>query len=67
MPYLTFDPAPGRTDAERNCISNIHDRGLTIDAAARSIVDILVRARNLGLTGVGLTGVDELTLPAASD
>ena len=32
---LTLDPRPGRRDSERNCVSNIHDRGgLATDAAA---------------------------------
>jgi ethanolamine ammonia-lyase small subunit len=54
--YVTFDPAPGRTDAQRNCVSNIHDRGLAIDDAARRIAGLLVRARLAGgLTGIGLT------------
>lgn len=52
--YLTFEPVPGRTDAQRNCVSNIHDHGLSIDEAARRIVGLAVRASLLGLTGVGL-------------
>jgi ethanolamine ammonia-lyase small subunit len=52
--YLTFEPAQSRTDAQRNCVSNIHDRGLTIDDAARRIVGLAVRASLLGSTGVGL-------------
>ncbi len=40
--YLTFAPKPGRTDAERNCVSNIHRAGLSYDEAAFKI-DWLVR------------------------
>jgi ethanolamine ammonia-lyase small subunit len=56
--YLTYEPAPGRTDAQRNCVSNIHDRGLSIDDAARRIVGLAVRASMIGLTGVGLNDDD---------
>jgi ethanolamine ammonia-lyase small subunit len=56
--YLTFEPAPGCTDAQRNCVSNIHDQGLSIDDAARRIVGLAVRASMLGLTGVGLNDED---------
>ena len=53
--YLTFGPRAGRTDAERNCISNIHARGTGVEDAARRIVDLVVRARIAGVTGVALT------------
>ena len=56
--YLSFEPAPGRIDAQRNCVSNIHDQGLSIDDAARRIVGLAVRASMLGLTGVGLNDDD---------
>jgi ethanolamine ammonia-lyase small subunit len=56
--YLTFEPRPGRTDAQRNCVSNIHERGLAIDDAARRVVGLAVRASMLGLTGVGLNDDD---------
>jgi ethanolamine ammonia-lyase small subunit len=56
--YLTFEPAPGHTDAQRNCVSNIHDQGMSIDDAARRIVGLVVRASMLGFTGVGLNDDD---------
>ena len=60
--YLTFDPLPGRTDAERNCISNVHDRGLSIDVAARQIANLAVRARLAGATGIAVTGSADIGL-----
>src|SRR5690606_24670900 len=32
--YLTWEPRPGRSDAQRNCISNIRPEGLGYEAAA---------------------------------
>lgn len=52
--YLTYGPRPGRTDAERNCISNIHRRGLSYDAARETLVYLMGEARRLRLTGVAL-------------
>jgi ethanolamine ammonia-lyase small subunit len=52
--YLTWQPRPGRTDAERNCISNIRPLGLPADAAAAKLLWLIDRMFVLGLTGVGL-------------
>jgi ethanolamine ammonia-lyase small subunit len=52
--YITWDPQPGRTDAERICISNIRAEGLTYAQAARQIFDALKSARLHRLTGVAL-------------
>jgi ethanolamine ammonia-lyase small subunit len=52
--YLTWDPRPGRTDAERNCISNIRPEGLAYDQAAVRIFRLLVEARRRRITGVAL-------------
>lgn len=53
--YLTHDPKPGRVDAERNCVSNIHPPdGLGYTAAARVVVGLVDGARRLGRSGVDL-------------
>ncbi len=36
--YLAWRPRPGCTDADRNLVSNIHDRGTPVELAARRIV-----------------------------
>jgi ethanolamine ammonia-lyase small subunit len=52
--YLTFDPRPGRADAERNCISNIRAEGLSYEDAAFKLAWLIGEAFRLGLTGVAL-------------
>ncbi len=51
--YLTYAPRPGRSDAERNCVSNIHPPdGLGYAAAARVIAGLLQASFRLGESGV---------------
>jgi ethanolamine ammonia-lyase small subunit len=52
--YFTYGPKPGRTDADRNCISNIRKGGLTIAEAAGKLHYLLGMAFQLGLSGVPL-------------
>ncbi len=52
--YLTFGPRTGRLDAERNCVSNIHGRGLSYRAAAHQIALLMREAVKQERTGVGL-------------
>ena len=53
--YLTHLPRPGRTDADRNCISNIHPPdGLGYHRAARTTAALISGARQLGRSGVAL-------------
>jgi ethanolamine ammonia-lyase small subunit len=52
--YITWDPRPGRTDAQRNCISNIRPEGLQYAQAAVQLAFILTEARRRKLTGVAL-------------
>jgi ethanolamine ammonia-lyase small subunit len=52
--YMTWNPRPGRTDAERNCISNIRLEGLGYDDAAQRIAFYMDGAKRLQGTGVAL-------------
>jgi ethanolamine ammonia-lyase small subunit len=52
--YLTFAPRAGLTDADRNCVSNIHRAGLTYDEAAFKIAWLVRAALARGVTGVAL-------------
>jgi ethanolamine ammonia-lyase small subunit len=52
--YLTFAPRPGRTDAERNCVSNIHGSGLGYDEAAFRIAWLIREGLAREITGVAL-------------
>lgn len=61
--YLTWQPRPGRTDAERNCISNIRPEGLPIPDAAAKLLWLIAAMQRLGVTGVALK--DEQPIPAA--
>ncbi len=62
--YLTYGPRPGRSDAERNCISNIHAHGLSAAAAQQALVYLLAEARQRKLTGVALKDTRERQLDA---
>lgn len=52
--YITYAPRPGRTDAERNCISNIRPGGQAPEAAAATMVYLIRHALAQQITGVGL-------------
>ncbi|MBO4122330.1 ethanolamine ammonia-lyase subunit EutC [Cupriavidus gilardii] len=52
--YLTYDPHPGRTDAQRNCISNVRPEGLSYQQAADRLAWLLRGAVALGCSGVRL-------------
>ena len=52
--YLTYDPKIGRTDAERNCVSNIHGSGLSSAEAAFKIAWLIYKALTRRVSGVAL-------------
>jgi ethanolamine ammonia-lyase small subunit len=52
--YLTFAPKAGRTDAMRNCVSNIHASGLSYDEAAFKVAWLVRAGLARGVTGVAL-------------
>jgi ethanolamine ammonia-lyase small subunit len=52
--YITWNPRPGRTDAERNCISNIRHEGLSYADAAQRIAFYINAAKRLRATGIAL-------------
>jgi len=56
--YITWEPRIGRTDAERNCVSNIRSEGLSYEQAALQIAYYLTEARRRQITGVGLKITD---------
>ncbi len=52
--YLTFAPKTGRSDADRNCVSNIRPGGLRPEIAGEKLAGLIVRASELGLSGTRL-------------
>lgn len=62
--YLTWKPAPGRRDNDRNCVSNIRPpRGLSHEEAAARVVWLMRAARRAGHSGVHLKDTSTLADP----
>ena len=61
--YFTASPAPERTDADRNCVSNIRTEGLAAVQAATKLAWLLKASARLGFSGVGLKDNQGSDLP----
>ena len=58
--YFTYQARPGiSTDADRNCISNIHKHGLGYAQALKKLLYLLEQSEKLLLSGINLK--DETT------
>jgi ethanolamine ammonia-lyase small subunit len=63
--YVTWEPRQGRTDAERNCLSNIRPEGLTYPEATARLLALLGEARRREVSGVTLKDEHD-ALPGAT-
>jgi ethanolamine ammonia-lyase small subunit len=52
--YMAFRPRAGHTDAQRNLISNIHARGVELEAAAARVVALAEAMRRAQTSGVAV-------------
>jgi ethanolamine ammonia-lyase small subunit len=52
--YLTWAPAPGRNDAERNCLSNVRPGGMSYTEAAARLSYLINEALKRQITGIAL-------------
>ena len=64
--YITVAPRLGRTDADRNCISNIRPEGMVLAEAARRILWLTDQAMTRGISGVSLKDDSDRVLLEAS-
>lgn len=62
--YFTYEPAEAKTDADRNCISNIRPDGLPPGQAAEKLARLLLESARLGVSGVALKDTTLPLLPA---
>ena len=62
--YFTAAPAPERTDADRNCVSNIRPEGLPPAQAAAKLAWLLRESARTGLSGVAFKDNQPASLPA---
>jgi ethanolamine ammonia-lyase small subunit len=63
--YLTWQPGPHTTDANRNCISNIRTEGIDPASAAFKVMHLLRAMRARQISGVALKDETERLLIGA--
>ncbi|MFN3258853.1 MAG: ethanolamine ammonia-lyase subunit EutC [Ilumatobacter sp.] len=52
--YMAYRPAAGHTDADRNLVCNIHDRGTTPAIAVTRVMDLAEQMRATAASGISL-------------
>lgn len=52
--YFTFQPGPDKTDADRNCVSNIRTQGLAPSDAGVKLAHLLLQSAKQGRSGISL-------------
>jgi ethanolamine ammonia-lyase small subunit len=52
--YFTYQPGPDKTDADRNCVSNIRAEGLPPGEAGLKLAQLLIQSAKQGRSGIGL-------------
>jgi ethanolamine ammonia-lyase small subunit len=52
--YMAYQPGRSHSDANRNLVSNIHDRGLSARSAAARILNLCAHMMRLGISGCTL-------------
>jgi ethanolamine ammonia-lyase small subunit len=61
--YLTYQPRVGRVDSERNCISNIHAKGMNATDAATQTLQLIKSIFSTGASGVRLSAARDALRP----
>jgi ethanolamine ammonia-lyase small subunit len=64
--YMAYQPSRSQSDANRNLVSNIHERGLSAPTAAARILNLCEQMMRLGISGCTLKE-QQAMLPSDAD